>query len=154
MYALPGMQRSGNDENTLLTLFFYGLLLFVYEPLGSIYPFLPPLLGLAAWAVAAHTSWMQKGLWLLYLYLYEIDHGLFCCMLIASAIAVSLIYKRITHYIACTNCLKLVIVTLYYTFATLLLIFLSYIFNTHFNLEMTLILYYMILDLVVVINAK
>ncbi len=75
-------------------------------------------------------------------------------MLIASAVGVSLLYKRLTHYIACTSCLKMILVTIYYALATLLLIFLSYIFNTHFNLEMTLILYYMILDLVVVLNAK
>ncbi len=154
MYALPGMQRSGNDENTLLTLLFYGLLLFVYEPLGSIYPFLPPLLGLAVWVVAARTSWTQKALWLLYLYFYEIDHGLFCCMLIATALGVSFVYKKLTHFIACVNCLKVILAVLYYASVTVLLIFLSYIFNTHFNLEVTLILYYMILDLVVVLNAK
>ncbi len=154
MHTFSRLQRNSDDEKTFLKNILVFVALFLYETLSTIYPYLPPLFGLAGWRIATSRDLGEKILWSVYLYIYETDHGLVCCNLLLAALGGIFFYRRLRHFIGCYNCLKILLTLFFYLIAAILLIFLSYIFNAQINPDMTLIVYYLILDMVVVLYAK
>ena len=149
MYSLPGMQRSGYDEKNLLkALLLFGALL-LYEPLTTQVIWLPPLFGLVVWGVYKGTG-VTKALWLLYLYLYQSDHGLDFFVLFLTLFLTIKALDLIAKLLACTFCLKFVEVVIYYAFLLTAFWALQALFMHTHTFSYWLIGFYMILDLLAV----
>ncbi|BCD67999.1 hypothetical protein [Nitratiruptor sp. YY09-18] len=147
------MQRSGNDEKNLLAIFLTIAAILFYEPLTTIYPFLPPLFGLAVWKVYSSKNIFIKVLWIFYLYLYEVDHNIVGFALLITLFLSYSVSHKIAQLFYCKTCLKVVLVLLFYAIFVLLLNFLSYIFNSNYNFNWIDILYYLIIDIIIVAYA-
>jgi len=147
------MQRSGDDEKDILTAILSVVAVLLYEPFTTIYPFLPPLFGLAFWNIYAARHISTKLLWLGYFYLYEVDHNIFGFALLVTVVLTYLLAIRISKFLLCGVCLKIVLTTLFYLIFVALLNFLSYIFNINYTFEWIDIVYYLIIDIVIVAYA-
>ena len=79
MQIFSGVQRNIADQKTLTPFLVLAGLLLLYAPMTSLYPVLPPLLGVAyiRWREALYTGgYLEAGLWMLYTLLLEAVWGL------------------------------------------------------------------------------
>ena len=127
------MQRSIFNYQPLVPIFLLiGLVL--YESVTSIYVYITPLAGyIFLYIVENHHDkekrWIIASLFL-YLIYFEIDKGFF----VFSSLILFLIYTKFFHTelkatMACKNCFKLTIITIYYIGFYILNLFASLIFN-------------------------
>gem|GEM_PF-6461713 len=129
----------------LLLLFF--LLYFVYEPLTTLFVYLPPMLAVASWKIYKARRLRYKLLWGAYLVLFEMDHSLPPLSTVLAVLGVGWVIKRLEVFLNCKICLLIVNVTLFYAlFATIIFLF-HMLFNTGFYLNPWLLGLYVILDL-------
>ena len=144
MQTLSDMQRSGNDVLSVKKLFFYGAL-FLYEPLTTIYIYLPPLLGVAAWMIFS-TRGITPFVWIAYLYLFEVDHGLPFLSLLIVLPFYGYFYRRLKEVIACRSCRYFFATLLFYLFFILVLYFYRHILGIDLFIDLRLLVYYTFID--------
>lgn len=150
------MQRSGDDEasiRNLLKIFFYLLFLFFYEPLTTIYIYLPPFFGLLFWYFYRGET-KERIFVLTYLYLYEIDHALSNFSLIIALFVTLYFVKKLQKILLCGYCLKMSAIILFYFFIGTIQVLVHILFQTTFSLDISLLLYYIVWDAVAIIYAK
>ena len=154
MYTFSCLQRNSDDEKTFIKYLATFLSLFLYAIISTIYLFFPPLFGLSIWHIATAKNRAIQMIWFLYLYIYEIDHGLVCCTVIAAALASIFFYRRLSHIIVCYACLKIIVTSFFYITFAVIFVFVSYILHMQIDADFMLIVYYLILDMVLVLYAK
>ncbi|MDR3347024.1 MAG: hypothetical protein LBN32_00260 [Helicobacteraceae bacterium] len=71
------MQRISADTRTLIADFLWLIPLIIYESLGTVYYFLPPLFGFFAAVLALNKRSRHLLVVLIYLLFFEADHGFF-----------------------------------------------------------------------------
>ncbi|MRI83256.1 MAG: hypothetical protein C6I00_02445 [Nitratiruptor sp.] len=143
------MQRSGYDAQTLKRIaWLLGLLLF-YEPLTTIYVYLPPLLGVMAWYFLQGRTFERIGA-LLYLYIFEIDHSLPFMSLFIALLFYQLAMRWLFRYVACPSCTMALSVLFYYLILEGVLLFYGQILGVNLDpVDPLLLGLYIILDLMV-----
>lgn len=142
------MQRSGDDDRTLRHLLVL-LLIFFYEPLTTLYIYIPALLGYGAWRIVYSTYTIERVLWLLYLYIFEIDHSMpRFSILIATAIFLYFM-KRLSSVLACNKMLPLMAISFYYLIYIAVLLFYNYILDFDILINIKLFMDYTLGDIVV-----
>ncbi len=145
------MQRSGYDEKNLLKYLFFIFLLFIYEPLSTIYLFLPPLFGLMLWLIFANGAIEEKIFALSYLYLYEIDHGMQRFSLFVT-LFLSIYFLRHLRYIISSKILLQVLgVAIFYGVLVGVMLVYGFIMKESVYFEASLMLLYASMDLFVVV---
>ncbi len=144
------MQRSGDDERTFIKILLFLLLLF-YEPLTTLLPRLPLLVGLAPWQLYRPQEMITPFVWLVYGYLVEIDHGLPFLSIIATIFLTRFTIVFISRYIGCDFCIKVLCVALFYIFFYAMAHFFNFIFHSDITFSPLTLLYYAILDLFIAV---
>ena len=147
MQTFSYLQRSGDDERGLRLLFLFLLLYFFYEPLTTVYIYLPPLLAVASWKIFKSRSLKNVLLWALYLFIYEMDHSLPFLSTIVAVAAVTWILGRLELFIDCPVCLIVANTVLFYLLLAAVLFLMNVIFNTGFSVDLWLFGIYILLDL-------
>ncbi len=156
MQTFSYMQRSGNDETSiknLLKILFYLFFVFLYEPLTTIYIYLPPFFGFLFWYFYTQST-KEKIFVLTYLYLYEIDHALSSFSLIIALFVTLYFVKKLQKFLLCGYCLKMSAIILFYFFIGVVQILVYILFQTKLTLDISLLLYYIVWDAVAIIYAK
>ncbi len=155
MQTFPNMRRSRfNYKYPLILLLFIAALM--YESLGTIYPYLTPLLGVGFyyWIKnrANKDSYIQLFLLFCYTLYFEIDRNL----ILFSFILLVMLYhyfieKPLEESIECDICLKIIFTLYIYIGYYFLNLFLGFIFNLpSFEIDVTYLVYIMT-DLLIVI---
>ncbi|MRJ02862.1 MAG: hypothetical protein GXO19_06325 [Epsilonproteobacteria bacterium] len=148
MQTFSCLRRSGDDAHTLKRIGALALLLFIYEPLTTIYIFLPPLLGLLAWRSLCPKPW-ERTVTILYFYIYEIDHSLPFMTLLATLLLYHLAVRQLFRYLACRLCIMGLSVALFYLILMGVMLFYRQIFSIDLPIDPNFFLLYTILDLVI-----
>ncbi len=144
------MQRSGDDAQALGRRQLLALLLLLYEPLTSLFAYLPPLLGFGAWRMLMTHSWIERGAWAAYFYLYEADHALAPLSLLFTLGIYLLFMRRLRGYIACRVCLYVGGVVLFYAIWVGVHLFYTHILGIESLIHFQELLFGLITDLVLV----
>ncbi len=143
------MQRSSYDEKDILkALLLFGLLLF-YEPLTTIYLWLPPFLGVAAWAIYSQEFIVKVG-WLFYLYLYQNDHFIPFFLLFVALFFTLKLLDLTARILACSNCLRYFAVLYFYSVMIGLFWGVGTLLMEQEIFSWYLVLFYMVSDLIMV----
>ncbi len=150
MQTFSYLQRSGHDEKNLLKGVMLVTILGFYEPLTTIYPYLPLLLGLAFWRLFVSALVGEKLLWLSYLYLFGIDHQIPILILIFSIMGSYYLLKQILSYLLCTFCVKFLGVSLFYILFVAMLAILFWILQIEWHPMWKIFWIYLLADLIVV----
>ncbi len=143
MQTFSDMQRSGDDVLSLKSLLF--IVLILYEPLTTVYIYLPPLLAVAAWLLFSLSGFMRIFL-LFYFYFFEVDHGLPFGSLLLVLLFYGYVYKRVVDLIACKGCLYGIMTILFYLFFLVILLFYKHILGIEVAIDTKLLLYYTFVD--------
>lgn len=146
------MQRSGNDDRSwLIHLVVSFFLLFLYEPFTTIYVYLPPFLALAFWKIYSSDTNLERWLWAIYIYIFEIDHNLPVLSLFGIFFIIYLFVRFFAKFILCQICQKVLATTLLYGSIFLML----RVMHTPLHMDGTifpnLIVYYYFVDLILVV---
>jgi hypothetical protein len=141
------MQRSGNDDKSIKKFLFFILLYLLYEPLTTVFIYIPPLLSVATWYIFQNRLKRESLYWLIYLFLFELDHSLPFLSLMTTSLIVILLLKKIESYVNCLLCLIVMNTLLFYAVFSLCLLFFNTIFSTDYLVNFELLVIYAILDL-------
>ena len=145
------MQRSGYDEKHLLKYLFFVFLLFIYEPLSTIYLFLPPLFGLMLWLIFASGAIEEKIFSLSYLYLYEMDHGMQRFSLFVTLFLSISFLRHLRYIISSKILLQILGVAIFYGVLLGVMLLYGFIMKESVSFEVSLMLLYASMDLFVVV---
>ncbi len=149
MQTFSYLQRSGNDEKNLLKGFLLVLVLWLYEPMTTIYPYLPILLGLAFWRIFV-ASFGEKMAWLFYLYLFGIDHQIPLLVLAIAVFGSFYLLRRLLSYLLCGVCVKLLGVLLVYTLFMVALAGVFWVIQMPWHPRWEIFWLYLLADMVIV----
>lgn len=149
------MQRSIiNYQPVIPLVLLFGLIF--YESITSLFTFVTPLAGVIFLYLVTHIKDKEKMpiniVLFIYLTYFEFDRGLIVfSSLIFFIIYYEFIHSGIVSSIACKNCLKIVIITIYYLGIYILNLILSLIFDL--NLPMLDVVYvvYLVSDILLVL---
>ena len=150
MQTFSYLQRSGHDEKNLLKGALLIAALGLYEPLTTIYPYLPLLLGLAFWRIFVSSWVVERAVWLSYLYLFGIDHQIPILALIFAIVASYYLLRRLLSYLLCTFCVRLLGVVLFYVLFVAILAALFWILQIQWHPMWEIFWLYLLADLIVV----
>ena len=137
MQTLSGMQRSSYDKKNILTAFIFFLSI-LYESLTTLYPFLPPLLGIAFFIFASSENRLIKIYIFLYTLFFEADHGLPLFSTFLSFTILKYIFLKLQNILSSKLLIKISLVATFYLFYPIFLYFLNKVFLTQmitFDLE-------------------
>ncbi len=137
MQTLSGMQRSSYDKKNILITFIFFLSI-LYESLTTLYPFLPPLLGIAFFIFASSENRLIKIYIFLYTLFFEADHGLPIFSTFLSFTILKYIFLKLQNILSSKLLIKISLVATFYLFYPIFLYFLNKVFLTQtitFNLE-------------------
>ena len=123
--------------------------LLLYEPLTTQILWLPPLFGLVVWGVYAAKGY-ERAVWLLYLYIYQADHGLDFFILFFVLFLTIKALDVLARFFACRLCLKFLGVVIFYGILLVSFWGLETLFMHQYSISYSLIALYMLLDLIVV----
>ncbi len=149
MQTFSYMQRSGDAQKDRLKTLFYLFLLFVYEPLTTIYPFLPPLFGFVLWAIFRQANMYTLLFAFAYIYLYEVDHDFLRYMLFLNLFLTINFLHIMQRYIFWPVILKFLGVLFFYLGIFVLYHFFDYLLQVNYRIDLFLLLYYAIVDIAV-----
>ncbi len=150
MQTFSYLQRSGHDEKNFLKGFLFAMALWLYEPLTTIYPYLPIFLGVAFWRLFIASSFKEKAMWLLYLYFFQIDHTIPLVVLIVAVVGSYYLLRRLLSYLICGICIRLLGVLLVYTFFMLALIGFFWMLQIPWHPRWEIFWLYLVVDMVIV----
>ncbi len=149
MQTFSYLQRSGHDEKNLLKGFMLAAALWLYEPMTTIYPYLPILLGLAFWRIFV-SSVSEKVVWLFFLYLFGIDHQVPFLVLVIAILGSYYLLRRLLSYLMCGVCVKLLGVLLVYTLFMVTLVGFSWIMQVPWHPRWEIFWLYLLADMMIV----
>ncbi len=149
MHTFPCLQRSGDDEKTLLILF--GSLLFLYEPFTTIYPFLPPLLGFAIWKIFTGKEFSQKLIWFGYLYWFQIDHDIGIIAIVVLIVMALFVIHRLSGFLICYSCLKFFASLLIYALLIAILLGFGSLTHEYSKISWELLAIYLVEDTILTV---
>lgn len=130
MQTFSYMQRSFDDKKNILKTALFLLSIF-YEVATSIYPFLPPLLGIAFWIYLSNKEDRLSNLYLfLYTVIFEADHNLAFFSTFLLFFLLKKLFLKIKKIFFYTHILKISAVLSFYLIYPLFLILLNKIFMT------------------------
>ncbi|BCD62136.1 hypothetical protein NitYY0826_C1007 [Nitratiruptor sp. YY08-26] len=145
------MQRSGDVKKSQLRIFIYLILLFVYEPLTTIFIYLPPLLGVVVWLLFQKRDVITWLFGIAYIYLYEIDHDFVRYTLFFNLFITLSLLQILYKYFVWNVMLKIASSAFFYIGIILIHIVLGYILQTIYPLDFWIVGYYMLLDILVLV---
>ena len=151
MQTFSYLQRSSHDEKNLLKGFILPVALVVYEPLTTIYPYLPLLLGLAFWRIFLSPSIWEKGIWFFYLYLFGVDHRISFLALIGAIVGSYYLLRYLLSYFVCEICLKLLGVLLVYVLFVSSCMGLFWLLQMPWHPEWNIFWIYLLADILIVV---
>jgi len=121
----------------------------IYEPLTTLYIYLPPLLAYGAWQFYQKRARVDRFFWLGYFYLYEMDHSLPFFSLFVTLAAYVWVLRQIERYVACRLCVMGMSTAVFYLLLVVVLTLYIHVVGIDFVINYRLFLGYTILDLVV-----
>ena len=148
MQTLSCLQRSSNDDRTLRHLLVLLLILF-YEPLTTLYIYLPALVGYGAWRMFYSIYLMERVLWFFYLYVFEIDHSMPRFSIIFATMIYLYFMKRLTSILACNRTMPLIAIAVFYLLYIFVLLFYKYILDFDILIDLKLFVGYILGDILV-----
>ncbi len=152
MQTFSYLQRSGyDDRSSLIRSVLAALILFLYEPLTTINPYLPPFIALAFWRIVKSQNVNERFLWIAYIYLFEVDHALPTLFLFFSFLFAYYMLQKSAQIILCVTCQKFIATTAVYLSLLLAIYLFNYIFQEGISLQMWLVGYYFLIDLLLVV---
>ncbi|BAF69895.1 hypothetical protein NIS_0783 [Nitratiruptor sp. SB155-2] len=152
MQTFSYMQRSGNDDRSwLIHLGVSFLFLLLYEPFTTIYVYLPPFLALAFWKIYSSKKSLERWLWAIYIYIFEIDHALPVLSLFVIFFTIYFILHFISKFILCHICQKVLATSLLYGAIFLMLHFMHTPLHLYDAMFPNIIVYYYLVDLILVV---
>ena len=151
MQTFSYLQRSGYDEKNFLRSFLLPIALVLYEPLTTIYPYLPLLLGLAFWRIFISPSTWEKGVWIFYLYLFGVDHQISFLALIGAVVGSSYLLRYLLTYLVCEICLKFLGVVVVYMLFIASLIGVFWLLQVPWHPEWNIFWIYLLVDMLIVV---
>ena len=153
MQALSDMQRNLTYQTALLG-FSYFIAYLIYISMSSIYLLLPPLLGVLFWHYQEALKKHNFGYLLLItsmLLIFEVEKGfLLFSSVIYFALFQHLIVPKLKQYVNCTECLKLIYVTLIYLGYMLFIVLIHQIFWMPMPSMDWYIIYYILIEFLIV----
>ena len=147
MQTFSYLQRSSNDEKNFLKYFLFLFLILTYEPLSTIYLFLPPLLGLMLKQAFSNTSLETKVFVFVYIYFYEIDHSLPPFSLFITLFLCIYILHRLHFIISSRRLLQIFGVIIFYSVLFFVLILYGFVIKEQITVEIYLIFLYILFEL-------
>ena len=151
MQTFSYLQRSSYDENNLLKYAIFGFFLLIYEPLGTIYLFFPPLFGLILWLFFKDSAFEIKMFALLYLYVFEIDHSMARFSLFITLFLALYMLRHLFYLISSKLVLQILGVAIFYTILVMIEFGFSFIVKVPMLFDPFLFLYYTIVDFIIVV---
>ncbi|WP_084275779.1 hypothetical protein [Nitratiruptor tergarcus] len=145
------MQRSGDVKKSQLRIFIYLILLFVYEPLTTIFIYLPSLLGVVVWLLFQKRDAITWLFGIAYIYLYEIDHDFVRYTLFFNLFITLSLLQILYKYFVWNVMLKIASSAFFYIGIILIHIVLGYILQIIYPLDYWIVGYYMLLDILVLV---
>lgn len=133
MQTFSYMQRNIDDKKNIIYILIFTISIF-YESLTTIYPFLPPLLGIAFWFFLKALNFNNRLLFFLitiYTIFFEVDHSLPLFSTIFLYLLLYLIFKRFFKLFSNITILKVMAVSSVYIFYPIVL----YIFHKFFKTD-------------------
>ncbi len=155
MQTLSDMRRSRFNYKYLIAVLLFVVAL-AYESLGTIYPYLTPLLGVGFYYWIKNRDIKENYLYLLLFFCYTIYFEIDRSTILFSFILLALIYryfieKSLEESVECNICLKIIFVIYAYVGYYILNQFLALVFNLHpFEMNFTY-LAYIITDIIIVV---
>ena len=151
MQTFSYLQRSRYDEKNFLNYLFIFLLLFVYEPLTTIYLFLPPLFGLILWQIFSKSDFEAKFFELLYVYIYEVDHSMERFSLFITLFLSIYLLHRLRFVISSQTLLQTLGVLIFYGIFIVVTELYGFIVKENISFDILLILMYVVIDIFIVV---
>ncbi len=155
MQTFSGVQRNITDKKTLTTLLVLIGLLLIYPPMSSVYPILPPLIGIAyvQWREAIYRQdYFRAAVWMFYAIILESVWGLpLYGIWMVMIVNFTLFDPKITYLLRTPVSIRVVSVVLldllYFSFAHVY----AYVMHTRIIESDLILLYYLLFDIVGVI---
>ena len=142
------MQRSRHDAGALRRGAALLLLLALYEPLTTLFSYLPPLLAFGAWRFFFAGHWLERAAWAGYFYLFEVDHSLAPLSLIITLGIYVVMMRRLYGFVACEGCLYFAGVAIFYGAFLGVHLFYTHVLGIENHLALGQLLIYLVWDLV------